>query len=389
VVSHPNPGQPAGPLAGLSILELGGQGPGPFAGMLLADMGATVVKVDRVEQATAWNRDQVATAPMDRGKRSVALNLRHPDGAAVVLGLAERSDVLIDPFRPGVVERLGIGPVPCLAANPALIFARMTGWGQNGPWAQRAGHDINYISLPGALHLLGEEGRAPQAPINVLGDFAGGGVLLAFGVICAAYEARTSGQGQVIDAAMVDGSALVMAPFISGSLRGQWGPRGTNLLDGAAHFYGVYRTADARYLSVGAIEPEFYAALLDGLGLDPVVMGPQWDRDRWPSNKKAVAAAVATRTLDEWTAIFEGTDACVCPVLTPAEAAAHPHIAERHTFVDIDGVIQPGPAPRFSRTTTATPEGPCFPGQHTDQVLADAGLTDVRIEELRRAGVVA
>jgi len=357
--------------------------------MLLADMGATVVKVDRVEQATAWTSDQVATAPMDRGKQSIALNLRHRDSAAVVLGLVERYDVLIDPFRPGVVERLGIGPDSCLAANPALIFARMTGWGQDGPWAQRAGHDINYISLAGALDLLGEAGRAPQAPINVLGDFAGGGFLLAFGVICAAYEARTSGQGQVIDAAMVDGSALVMAPFISGSLRGQWGQRGTNLLDGAAHFYGVYGTADGRYLSVGAIEPEFYAQLLDGLGLDPVVMGPQWDRDRWPSNKEAVAAAVATRTLDEWSAIFEGADACVCPVLTPSEAASHPQIVERGTFVDIDGVIQPGPAPRFSRTTTSTPEGPCFPGQHTDQVLAESGLTALRIEELRRAGVVA
>jgi alpha-methylacyl-CoA racemase len=357
--------------------------------MLLADMGATVVKVDRVEQARAWNPDQVATAPMDRGKRSVAMNLRHPDSVAVILGLVERSDVLIDPFRPGVVERLGIGPDPCLAANPALIFARMTGWGQEGPWAQRAGHDINYISLSGALDLLGEADRAPQPPINVLGDFAGGGFLLAFGVICAAYEARISGQGQVIDAAMVDGSALVMAPFISGSLRGSWGQRGTNLLDGAAHFYGVYRTADARYLSVGAIEPEFYAALLEGLGLDGEEMGSQWDRDRWPSNKETVAAAVATRTLDEWSAIFEGTDACVCPVFTPAEAASHPHIVERGTFVDIDGVIQPGPAPRFSRTTTSIPAGPCFPGQHTEQVLADAGLTALRIEELRRGGVVA
>jgi alpha-methylacyl-CoA racemase len=388
-MNRPDPGRPAGPLAGLAVLELAGQGPGPFAGMLLADMGATVVKVDRVEQAMAWDRDQVATDLMNRGKRSVAVNLRDPDSVAVVLTLVEQCDVFIDPFRPGVVERLGIGPEPCLAANPALIFARMTGWGQDGPWAQRAGHDINYISLSGGLDLLGGAGQAPQAPLNVLGDFAGGGILLAFGAICAAYEARTSGQGQVIDAAMVDGSALVMAPFISGSLRGQWGPRGTNFLDGAAHFYGVYSTADGRYLSVGAIEPEFYAELLDGLGLDPEAMGPQWDRDRWPSNKKTVAAAVATRTLDEWSAIFEGADACVCPVLTPAEAACHPHMRERGTFVDINGVIQPGPTPRFSRTAIPTPEAPCFPGQHTDQVLADAGLPSVRIEELRRAGVVA
>jgi alpha-methylacyl-CoA racemase len=356
--------------------------------MLLADMGATVVKVDRAEQAKAWNRDQAATNLMDRGKQSVAMDLRHPDSAAVVLRLVEQCDVLIDPFRPGVVERLGIGPEPCLAANPALVFARMTGWGQEGPWVQRAGHDINYIALSGGLDLLGEAGRAPQPPLNILGDFAGGGVLLAFGAMCAAYEARASGKGQVIDAAMVDGSALVMAPFISGSLRGQWGEKGTNFLDGAAHFYGVYLTADGRYLSVGAIEPQFYVALLNGLGLDPVAMGPQWDRDRWPSNKMAVAAAIATRTLDEWSAIFEGVDACVCPVLTPTEAASHSHITERGTFVDVNGLIQPGPAPRFSRTATSTPEGPCFPGQHTEQILADAGLTAAAIEELHRAGAV-
>jgi alpha-methylacyl-CoA racemase len=388
-MSRPNPEGPAGPLAGLSVLELAGQGPGPFAGMLLADMGATVVKVDRVEQAMAWDAARVATDLMDRGKRSVALDLRHPDGAAMVLSLVERCDVLIDPFRPGVVERLGIGPDPCLAANPALIFARMTGWGQDGPWAQRAGHDIDYISLSGGLDLLGEAGGPPQPPLNILGDFAGGGILLAFGVVCAAYEARASGKGQVIDAAMVDGSALVMAPFIAGSLRGQWGQRGSSFLDGAAHFYGVYRTADDRYLSVGAIEPKFYAELLGGLGIDPDALGPQWDKDRWPSNKKAVAATVATRTLDEWSAIFDGTDACVCPVLTPEEAVSHSHIAERETFVDVDGLIQPGPAPRFSRTATSTPKGPCFPGQHTDQILGEAGLSVPRIEELRRAGAVA
>jgi alpha-methylacyl-CoA racemase len=387
-MSRPEPGGPAGPLAGLSVLELAGQGPGPFAGMLLADMGATVVKVDRAERTTAWPRDQLATDLMDRGKRSVAIDLRHPDSAGVVLTLVQQCDVLIDPFRPGVVERLGIGPDPCLAANPVLIFARMTGWGQNGPWAGRAGHDINYISLTGGLELLGEADGAPQPPLNILGDFAGGGFLLAFGIVCAAYEARSSGKGQVIDAAMVDGSALVMAPFISGSLRGQWGSRGTNFLDGAAHFYGVFGTADGRYLSIGAIEPKFYAELLHGLGLDPVAMGPQWDRERWPTNKKAVADAIAARTLDEWSAVFEGADACVSPVLTPAEAVSHPHMGERGTFVDVNGLTQPGPAPRFGRTTTSTPEGPCFPGQHTEAILADAGLAASDIETLRSAGVV-
>jgi alpha-methylacyl-CoA racemase len=306
----------------------------------------------------------------------------------VVLRLVERSDVVIDPFRPGVVERLGIGPDRCLAANPSLIFARMTGWGQDGPLAHSAGHDINYISLSGGLDLLGEAGRAPQPPLNILGDFAGGGILLAFGIMCAAYETGISGKGQVVDAAMVDGSALVMAPFISGSLRGNWGAKGTNFLDGAAHFYGVYRTADDRYLSVGAIEPNFYAELLKCLGLDPEALGSQWDRDRWPSNREVVGARVASRALDEWLATFEGTDACVTPVLTPTEAASHPHIRERGTFVDVDGLVEPGPAPRFSRTTPATPKGPCFPGQDTEQILADAGLTALRIEELRTEGVI-
>jgi alpha-methylacyl-CoA racemase len=387
-VSHPDPGGFTGPLAGLSVLELAGQGPGPYAGMLLADMGASVVKVDRPEKASAWPRDQVATDLMDRGKRSVAINLRHPDSVEVVLRLVERSDVVIDPFRPGVVERLGIGPDRCLAANPSLIFARMTGWGQDGPLAHSAGHDINYISLSGGLDLLGEAGRAPQPPLNILGDFAGGGILLAFGIMCAAYETGISGKGQVVDAAMVDGSALVMAPFISGSLRGNWGAKGTNFLDGAAHFYGVYRTADDRYLSVGAIEPNFYAELLKCLGLDPEALGSQWDRDRWPSNREVVGARVASRALDEWLATFEGTDACVTPVLTPTEAASHPHIRERGTFVDVDGLVEPGPAPRFSRTTPATPKGPCFPGQDTEQILADAGLTALRIEELRTEGVI-
>jgi alpha-methylacyl-CoA racemase len=357
--------------------------------MLLADMGANVVKVDRVESARAWERGRVATNLMERGKRSVAVDLGRLEGAAVVLELVKHFDALIDPFRPGVVERLGVGPEPCLEANAALVYARMTGWGQNGPLAQRAGHDINYIALSGGLDLLGQAGEPPQPPINILGDFAGGGMLLAFGIVCAAYEARTSGRGQVIDAAMVDGSALVMAPFISGNLRGQWGPRGTNSLDGAAHFYGVYRTADDRYVSVGAIEPKFYAELLAGLGLDPDDMGQQWDQDRWPANRETVAQAFASRTLADWAATFEGTDACVCPVLTPDEAVADPHNARRGTFVEIDGISQPGPAPRFSRTSAATPERPCAPGQHTDQLLAEAGVTAERIEKLRDDGVVA
>jgi alpha-methylacyl-CoA racemase len=357
--------------------------------MLLADMGANVVKVDRVESVQAWESGRVATNLIERGKRSVAIDLGRPEGAAVVLELVKCVDILIDPFRPGVLERLGVGPEPCLDANAALVYARMTGWGQDGPWAQRAGHDINYIALSGGLDLLGRAGEAPQPPINILGDYAGGGILLAFGIVCAAFEARASGKGQVIDAAMVDGSALVMAPFIAARLRGQWGARGTNFLDGAAHFYGVYLTADDRYVSVGAIEPQFYAELLEILGLDPDELGPQWDRDRWPANRVTLARAFASRTLSEWTMTFEDSDACVCPVLTPEEAIAHPHSVSRGTFMEIDGISQPRPAPRFSRTATATPERPCAPGQHTDQLLAEAGVAAERIENLRSNGVVA
>ena len=373
----------------MSILELAGQGPGPYAGMLLADMGAKVVKVDRIENARAWEPGRIATNLMERGKRSVAIDLSRPEGAEVVLELVRHVDALIDPFRPGVTERLGVGPPPCLTANASLVYARMTGWGQDGPWSQRAGHDINYIAMSGGLDLLGRAGEPPQPPINILGDFAGGGILLAFGIVCAVFEARSSGEGQVIDAAMVDGAALVMAPFITASLRGQWGQRGTNSLDGAAHFYGVYRTADDRYVSVGAIEAKFYAELLEGLGLDADDMGLQWDQDRWPANRETVTRAFASRTLAEWTETFEGGDACVCPVLTPEEAVSHPHTASRGTFMEIDGISQPRPAPRFSRTATATPESPCAPGQHTDQLLAEAGVAVDRVEKLRSDGVVA
>jgi alpha-methylacyl-CoA racemase len=383
------PSRSPGPLAGVSILELAGQGPGPYAGMLLADMGANVIKVDRVESVREWEIGRVATNLIERGKRSVAIDLGRREGPELVLELVKCVDILIDPFRPGVLERLGVGPEPCLEANAALVYARMTGWGQDGPWAHRAGHDINYIAMSGALDLLGRAGEAPQPPINILGDYAGGGILLAFGIVCATYEARASGEGQVIDAAMVDGSALVMAPFIAASLRGQWGARGTNFLDGAAHFYGVYLTADDRYMSVGAIEPKFYAELLDGLGLDPNEMGQQWERDRWPANRETVARAFASRTMGEWTATFESRDACVCPVLTPDEAVVHPHTASRGTFMEIDGISQPRPAPRFSRTATAMPERPCAPGQHTDQLLAEAGVALERIEKLRSDGVVA
>jgi alpha-methylacyl-CoA racemase len=377
-----------GPLDGFRVVELVGLGPGPFAGMLLADLGAEVLRVDRLADASVAgaslaDRSQPARNVLHRGKASVAVDLKTPGGVEVVLRLAARADALIEVFRPGVAERLGIGPEACMARNPGLIYGRLTGWGQDGPWADRAGHDIDYIALAGALEPLGREGGPPTPPINVLGDFAGGGLLLAFGIMCAAW----SGGGQVIDAAMIDGAALLMAPFFTGRATGSWGPRGTNLLDTAAPFYDVYATSDGGWMAVGAIEPKFHAALLAGLG----VTGPwdQYDRSQWPAQKARLAEIFRTRTRDEWSAVFAGTDACVAPVLDPVEAPAHPHHAGRATFVDRGGVMEPGPAPRFSRT----PAGPAGPtshaGEDTDAALAAWGFAPAEVAALRTSGAVA
>lgn len=353
----------SGPLAGLRVVELVGQGPGPYCGMLLADLGADVVAVVRPSEAVAGDRrEQPATNPLMRGKRSVMVDLKDPAGVEAVTTLTDRADVLIDPFRPGVCERLGLGPEVLCERNARLIYGRMTGWGQGGPWAQAAGHDIDYIALSGALHMIGYEGQPPTMPINLLGDFAGGGMLLAMGIAAAAFERSTSGRGQVIDAAMVDGAALILGPFFAAAASGFWGPRGTNQLDGGAHFYNVYETADGRWIAVGAIEPPFYAAFLAGLGLPADT--PQWDQAAWPALKEQVAAVVRTRTRDEWCEVFEGTDACVAPVLAPGEVPHHPHTAARGTVVELNGVPQAQAAPRFSRTpAVATP--PCHPGEHT------------------------
>ena len=350
-----------GPLAGLRVVELQGQGPGPYCGMLLADLGADVVAVVRPAEA-AIDFSQAATNPMMRGKRSVVIDMKSADGVEAMLRLLDRADAFIDPFRPGVCERLGIGPELACSRNPRLIYGRMTGWGQDGPLAQAAGHDINYIALSGALHAMGRAGQAPTIPLNLLGDFAGGGLVLAFGIAAAAFERSISGRGQVIDSSMVDGAAMIFGPFFaafSGGPERAWGPRGTNLLDGGAHFYNVYETSDGGYVSVGAIEPQFYAELLDRAGLP--ADAPQWDRSQWTDLQAAFAEVFRTKTRDEWCSLLEGSEACFAPVLAPAEAATHPHNAARGTIVTINGVPQPQSAPRFSRTPGGAGQ-PTHPG---------------------------
>jgi alpha-methylacyl-CoA racemase len=380
----------SGPLEGVRVVELAGIGPGPFAAMMLADMGADVVRVDRAQKVTGGDP---ASPPIDllgRGRRSVGIDLKHPEGAGVVLKLAEHADVLIEGFRPGVMERLGIGPEECMARNPRLVYGRMTGWGQEGPYADAAGHDINYIALAGALDPIGRAGERPVPPLNLVGDFGGGGMFMAYGVVCALLEAGRSGRGQVIDAAMVDGAA-VLTTFIH-SLRaiGLWtDERGTNLLDTGAHFYDVYETADHRFVSVGSIEPQFYAELLRLSGLEGEELPGQMDRSQWPALKDRVAEVFRTKTRDEWCALMEGTDVCFAPVLSMGEAPAHPHNRRRETFVEVAGVPQPAPAPRFGRTPGAIDRPPPHFGQHTDDTLADWGFTAGEREKLRQAGAIA
>ena len=356
----------AGPLAGVRVVELVGQGPGPYGAMILADLGADVVAVERPEVAQRTDATRVATNPMMRGKRSVALDLKDAADIERLQLLTDRADVFIDPFRPGVCERLGIGPDVLGARNERLIFTRMTGWGQDGPWSTSAGHDIDYIALSGALHCIGYEGQPPTMPVNLLGDFAGGGLVLAMGVASAIVERFSSGRGQVIDVAMVDGAAMILGPFFAAAANGFWGERGTNHLDGGSHFYNVYRTADDRWVAVGAIEPQFYAELARLLGVtDDEVLTPsrQNDRQVWARAKERMAAVFALRTRREWEDVFAGSDACFAPVLAPGEVSEHPHTRARGTTVEINGVLQAQAAPRFSRSVTAAGE-PCHPGQH-------------------------
>ena len=380
-----------GPLQGITVLEIAGIGPGPFCAMLLADMGADVIRVDRAGQVMGGDPESPPADVLNRGRRSIGLDLKNPEGVEALLSLVEQADILMEGFRPGVTERLGIGPDECLARNPKLVYGRMTGWGQEGPYAQAAGHDINYIALAGALDPIGRRGEAPVPPLNLVGDFGGGGMFLAFGMVCALLEAQRSGQGQVVDAAMVDGSAILTTMFHAFRAMGIWNDeRGTNLLDTGAHFYDVYETSDGKYVSIGSIEPQFYAELLtlSGLGDDPE-LPHQHDREQWPALKDRLAEIFRTKTRDEWCEIMEHTDVCFAPVLSLGEAPSHPHNVERGTFVEENGVVQPAPAPRFSRTKAEIQRPPAHAGQHTDEVLAQFGFDDDRVAKLCEIGAIA
>ncbi|MFF8970940.1 CaiB/BaiF CoA transferase family protein [Streptomyces sp. NPDC014995] len=358
-----------GPLAGVRVVELAGIGPGPFAAMLLADLGADVVRVDR-PGGSSLGIDP-AHDVTNRNKRSVVVDLKAPDGPARVLDLAARADVLIEGNRPGVAERLGIGPEACHARNPRLVYGRMTGWGQDGPLAHRAGHDVAYIALTGTLGLIGAPETPPPVPANLLGDYAGGSLYLVVGVLAALHHARVTGTGQVVDAAIVDGTAHLSAMIHGMLAAGAWQDRrGANLLDGGCPYYGTYETADGGYMAVGALEPQFYDEFVRLLGLEDVT-GARTDRTRWGDLREAVAGRFKSRTRDEWTALFEGSDACVAPVLSLREAPHHPHLAARSTFTDHDGITQPAPAPRFSATPTAVRSGPARPGADTAAVARD------------------
>ena len=377
-----------GPLEGTKIIEMGGIGPGPFCAQMLADMGADILRVER------WGNVRRMLEPKHdvwhRGRRSISINLKKPEGVEAFLKLIEQSNALIEGFRPGVMERLGLGPDVCLERNPMLIFGRMTGWGQEGPLAMAAGHDINYIALAGALHAIGRPGQNPVAPLNLLGDLGGGGLLLAFGLVCALLEAKNSGKGQIVDAAMVDGAAILMGFFFGARAAGMWtNDKGTNLLDGGAHFYDTYETADGKWVSVGSIEPQFYALLLKHTGLDDDPdFESQMDPSEWPNLKEKIAAVFKTKTRDEWCEIMDGTDVCFAPVLNFEEAISHPHNVERKTFVEVDGGMQPAPAPRFSRTKPEISGPASEPGSDTESALADWGFGRDEIDALRSAGAI-
>jgi alpha-methylacyl-CoA racemase len=374
----------SGPLSGVKIVEFGGIGPGPFCGMLLADMGADVVRIDRKGQRGGSKYDLSS-----RGKRSIALDLKKPEAVETALRLIEKADILQEGFRPGVMERLGLGPDVCLKRNPKLVYGRMTGWGQTGPLALAAGHDINYISLTGALHAIGRPGEKPVPPLNLVGDFGGGALYLAMGMLAALVEANRSGKGQVVDAAMTDGATSLMAMFYGFTASGMWQePHGTNMLDGGAHFYDTYETKDGKWISIGSIEPQFYAILREKAGLADAAWDAQMDRSKWPDLKKKIEAVFKTRTRDEWCAIMEGTDICFAPVLSISEAKDHPHNKARATIVEIDGVAQPNVAPRFSRTESKI-QGPAPQiGENNVEILKGWGFSDGEIDGLKKAEAI-
>ncbi len=379
-----------GPLAGVKIVELAGIGPGPFAGMLLSDMGADIVRIDRAGQVDPAQFAKPNLEPLYRGRRSIGVDLKNPEGRELVLRLVENADALFEGYRPGVTERLGLGPDDCLARNPKLVYGRMTGWGQEGPMAQAAGHDINYIALAGALAHFGRADSKPTPPINLVGDFGGGGMFMAFGLVCGILEAQRSGRGQVIDVAMVDGAASLMAMIWGLKQIGAWKEQpGTNVLDTGAPFYDTYETKDAKFVSLGSLEPQFYAELLARTGLDAEELPAQMDAAGWDTLRTRFTDLFRTKTRAEWDELLLGTDACYAPVLTMSEATNDAHLKARNTIIERDGVPQPAPAPRFSRTAGEVQRSAPWPGQHTDEALADWGLGDAEIAKLREAGAVA
>ena len=379
----------AGPLHGIRVVEMAGLGPGPFCGMMLADMGADVTCIERKPSAAQSDFDKLKRTVTDRGRRSVALDMKKEGAAGLVLRLVETADVLIEGFRPGVMERLGLGPDICLARNPRLVYGRMTGWGQQGPLSHTAGHDINYIAISGALGAMGYADRPPTPPLHLVGDMGGGGMMLAFGIICALLEAKTSGQGQVIDAAISDGTASLASMYYGMRAREQWSrQRADNLLDGGAHFYGCYECADGRHIAIGAIEPQFYRLLLELCQIDDPSFADQWNKQAWPELREKLRQIFLRRSQDEWRALLEGTDACFAPVLDFDQALVHPHHRARNTFIDIDGIAQPAPAPRFSRTPGSAGRLPESAGQHTREVLAEAGFSPAELADLAAAGII-
>ena len=375
-----------GPLKGLKIIEMAGIGPGPFCGMVLADLGAEIIRVDRVSAIGTGSKQDAA----NRGKRSIAVDLKSEEGVEVVLKLVETADAIFEGFRPGVMERLGLGPDVCSKRNKRIVFGRMTGWGQEGPLANAAGHDINYISLTGALAAIGRPGSPPVPPLNLIGDFGGGGMLLALGLVAALLESKESKKGQVVDAAMTDGSALLMTMIYTMQSSGVWKTSmGSNLLDGGSHFYDTYECKDGKFISIGSIEPQFYALLCQIADLDEEVFGKQMSRDSWPEQKEEITKIFLNKTRDEWCDLMEGTDVCFAPVLDMSEAPKHPHNIERKTFIDLEGVTQPAPAPRFSRTKPEVVSSPSIVGEHTNEVLSSIGLSDEDISSLKTSGAVA
>ena len=378
-----------GPLTGYRVIEFAGIGPGPMCAMLLSDMGADVLRIDRTSAAGLGISMRTKFDLLNRGRRSVAFDLKKAEAIDAVMRLVEKADALIEGFRPGVMERLGLSPDQCLARNPRLVFGRMTGWGQEGPLAEAAGHDINYIALTGALHSIGRTGDRPLPPLNLVGDFGGGALYLALGVVAGLLEAQKSGKGQVVDAAMVDGASSLMTAIYGIKAAGMWtNNRGENLLDTGAHFYEVYETSDGKFVSIGSIEAKFYEELLELSGLKGQELPNQMDRTAWPALKEQLTKIFKSKTRDEWCKIMEGSDVCFAPVLSMEEAPKHPHNRHRGTFVEVEGVVQPGPAPRFSRTPGKVQRPPASPGEHTEEALRDWGFSSAELDNLRAQAAI-